>query len=43
MAAVCACCDVDLCEICGHGCECHHDHDEPHDHHGWELTHDLAS
>ena len=40
MVAVCSCCDVDLCEICGHGCECQHVH-APYD--AWGLVHDLAS
>lgn len=26
MAMVCSACDVDLCDFCGHGCECRHDH-----------------
>jgi hypothetical protein len=24
MAVVCSCCDVDLCESCGHHCDCAH-------------------
>lgn len=24
MNEVCAACDVDLCELCGHGCACPH-------------------
>jgi hypothetical protein len=23
---LCSACDVDLCEVCGHDCECHHTH-----------------
>jgi len=31
--SICSACDVDLCELCGHHCECHHLHVHQHQDH----------
>lgn len=41
MVMVCSACDVDLCELCGHDCECAHPH--PHAHPASSQSAPLAA